>query len=111
MHVKKLALLAIPVLLAACESLDQSPEVSIQAKDGNVNVNSSGLEKATDSTLKGPASINISKDGNVSVNGQNVGVNVDSGGLNVKMKDGKGVQIDSGKIKVNIGGIKVDIQK
>ncbi len=109
---KLLALLAFPIIFAACENTDQnSPEVSIEAKDGNINVNSSGLEKFTDSTIKGNANVNISKDGNVSVNGKELGVNVDSTGVNVKMKDGKGVTIDSEKVQVNIGGFKVNIQK
>lgn len=112
MKLRRTALSAVLLLtLSACNNTDQNAEVSIQAKDGSVNINSGGLEKITDSTLKGPADISISKEGNVSVNGKNIGVNIDTSGLNIKMKDGKGIQIDSGKIKVNIGGIKVDIQK
>lgn len=105
------ALLLIPFVFAACENTDEQAQISIDAKDGNINVNSSGLEKFTDSTIKGNANVNISKDGNVSVNGKNLGVNVDSTGVNVKMKDGKGITVDSEKVQVNIGGFKVNIQK
>lgn len=105
------ALLMMPFVFVACENTDEQAQISIDAKDGNINVNSSGLEKFTDSTIKGNANVNISKDGNVSVNGKNLGVNVDSTGVNVKMKDGKGITVDSEKVQVNIGGFKVNIQK
>lgn len=97
--------------LTACENTDQqskeNAEVSVKAKDGNISIDANGIKQIADSG----ASINISKSGNVSVNGKNIGVNVDSTGVNVKMQDGKGIAVDSNKIKVNIGGFKVNIEK
>ena len=105
------ALLMMPLMFVACENTDEQSQISINAKDGNINVNSSGLEKFTNSAIKGNANVNISKDGNVSVNGKNLGVNVDSTGVNVKIKDGKDIIVDSEKVQVNIGGFKLNIQK